>query len=89
MILLPTKQGAFMELITVETKRCMHCGETGQLQVTNKGWEMRLAGAYVQDSFPELTAPLREQLISGTHPECWDEMFGLVEVEDYDYSDCE
>jgi hypothetical protein len=78
-----------MELVTVETKRCMHCGETGQLEVSSNGLAMRQAGAYVQDSFPELSAPLREQLITGTHPECWEEMFGLVDVEDYDYSDCE
>jgi hypothetical protein len=77
-----------MELVTVETKRCQHCGDTGVLAVSKDGLALRQAGAYVQDAFPELSAPLREQLISGTHPECWDEMFG-VGVIDYDYSDCE
>lgn len=78
-----------MELVTVETKRCQHCGDTGVMAVSKDGLALRQAGAYVQDAFPELSAPEREQLISGTHPECWDEMFGLVEIEDYDYSDCE
>jgi hypothetical protein len=76
-----------MELVTVETKKCFHCGETGELRVSSEGLSLRNAGAYIQDAFPELSAPLREQMISGTHPECWDEMFNGAE--EYDYQDCE
>ena len=76
-----------MNIVTVETKRCMHCGELGELQVTSEGLSLRAAGAYIQDAFPELSAPLREQLITGTHPECWDEMFNGAE--EYEYQDCE
>ena len=68
-----------MNIVTVETKRCMHCGELGELQVSSDGLSLRAAGAYIQDAFPELSAPLREQLITGTHPECWDEMFNGAE----------
>jgi hypothetical protein len=35
-----------------------------------------LRGNYVQDSFKSMAAPLREQVITGTHPECWQQMFG-------------
>jgi hypothetical protein len=42
-------------------------------------WEDDMArylnGAYAQDAFPDLLAPIREQIISGTHPECWNEIF--------------
>jgi len=27
-----------------------------------------------------LTVPLREQIISGVHPKCWEEMFGNARV---------
>jgi hypothetical protein len=35
-----------------------------------------LRGNFVQDSFKSMTAPFREQVITGTHPECWQSMFG-------------
>lgn len=35
-----------------------------------------LRGEYVHTSFKSLTVPLREQIISGVHPACWQEMFG-------------
>lgn len=34
--------------------------------------------AYVQDIFPHIPKEEREMLISGTHPECWNEMFGDI-----------
>jgi hypothetical protein len=30
-----------------------------------------LNGATAEDAFSDLLAPIREQIISGTHPECW------------------
>jgi hypothetical protein len=87
MITSPTNQGERMELVTVETKRCIHCGETGVMAVGKEGIALRQAGESIQDCFPYLSAPEREQLISGTHPECWDEMFDGAE--EYDYQDCE
>jgi hypothetical protein len=57
------------------------------MAVGKEGLALRQAGAYVQDAFPYLSAPEREQLISGTHPKCWDEMFECAE--EYDYQDCE
>ena len=35
-----------------------------------------LRGNYVRDSFKTMPVPLREQIITGTHPECWQSMFG-------------
>jgi hypothetical protein len=42
-----------------------------------------LRGEYVQDAFKSLTVPLREQIISGVHPKCWEETFGQEREESY------
>jgi len=34
-----------------------------------------LSGLSAQDSFPDMPVEIREQIISGTHPDCWKEMF--------------
>jgi len=36
-------------------------------------------GVFVQDAFPNLSAGDREQIITGTHPECWSNLFGKAE----------
>ena len=48
-----------------------------------------LRGNYVQEAFKTLTIPLREQIISGVHPECWLELWGQERVNENigDYSD--
>jgi hypothetical protein len=50
-----------------------------------------LRGNYVQEAFKSLTIPLREQIISGVHPHCWQEMWGQERENEYigDYSDTE
>jgi hypothetical protein len=30
----------------------------------------------MQEAFPDLDKALREQMISGTHPNCWKEVYG-------------
>ncbi|NDC89578.1 MAG: hypothetical protein EB075_12410 [Bacteroidetes bacterium] len=64
-----------MELIEVRTPRCIHCGDYGTVVVTKAGFESYRKGAYIQDAFPYLPAPLREQILNGTHPDCFTEMF--------------
>jgi hypothetical protein len=61
------------------TKKCIHCKETGTLVIWEDDMTRYLNGALAHDAFPDLIAPVREQIISGTHPECWTEMF-----KDYD-----
>lgn len=58
------------------TKRCMHCGKPGIIGVNENELFAYLRGELAQDAFKTLPAPLREQVISGTHPECWDAIFG-------------
>lgn len=66
-------------LITVTTRRCFHCGCEGEVTVTQAGLAAYNRGEYAQVAFPELDKALREQIISGTHPKCWEEMFAFDE----------
>lgn len=76
-----------METTLIKTRRCLHCGDEGLLELPNEGIAKYEAGAFVQEAFPDLPRELREQIISGTHPKCWEEMFapfGDDEDEDED-----
>lgn len=59
----------------VFTKPCIHCGETGTVAVKFDQLLKYAEGALIQDAFPDMPIQLREQIISGTHPECWEKMF--------------
>jgi hypothetical protein len=64
------------------TKKCMQCGESSELDLDYESFLKWKKGAYVQDAFPNMPAQVREQLISGTHPDCWTKMWAAVEDED-------
>jgi hypothetical protein len=64
---------------TVETPKCFHCGSEGSVDVPMEGFLRRQLGALIQDAYPELSVALREQLMTGTHPECWEEVYGSCE----------
>jgi len=74
-----TEFGKMVEETTyiVETPKCFHCGENGLVEVPMKGFLIRQLGGLIQDAYPDLPAPIREQMVSGTHPQCWDELYGL------------
>lgn len=57
------------------TKPCARCKHQGTLTLWADDLDRYLNGATVQDAFPDLHAPVREQIISGTHPECWITLF--------------
>ena len=50
----------------IETKQCIHCKQTGTVEI------------FTQEMF-FLHKDFREQMITGTHPKCWIEMFGEEE----------
>ena len=60
---------------TIKTPRCFRCGEFGTLEAPISGIELYNDGALIQDAFPDMPREDREQIISGTHPKCWKEMF--------------
>lgn len=57
------------------TRQCQWCGKYGSLEVTKEEFLARAGGAPVHEAFPNMPKELREQAISGTHPECWADMF--------------
>lgn len=55
---------------------CIWCKKVHEIRLPGYGLYQYNKGAYVQDAFPELDADMREMLISGTCPDCWEKMFG-------------
>lgn len=54
----------------------MICHETSTVETGEAEALAWLAGQPVQDVWPEMPRAWREQLVSGTHPACWADMFG-------------
>jgi len=62
------------------TRECLHCGKPGFINVDEDELFSWLTGTPAQIAFKSLPADAREQIISGTHPQCWEEIFaGLAE----------
>ena len=73
------------------TRKCPVCLKSGTIMVDEHELFAYLRGEYVGKAFKSLTIPLREQIISGVHPHCWQEMWGEERENQYigDYSDTE
>lgn len=72
-------------LITVITRPCAMCGQTGEVTVDQIGFHAwQHMGWSIQQALPEVPAHIREQIISGVHPACWDAMFAPVEGDTLD-----
>jgi hypothetical protein len=64
-----------MSQVYLPTKKCIVCGKRGKVYVDEEAVQKLRdggPGTYIQDAMPDLSAGLREQIISGTHPKCWD-----------------
>jgi hypothetical protein len=66
---------------TVKTKQCIHCGDTGILDVEAQGLFYYNQGELIQNCFPSMSKGLREQLITGIHPQCFEDMVAEWEEE--------
>jgi hypothetical protein len=64
------------ETYVVTTPVCGMCGEQGTVEVPAIGFLEWNFGKLVQEAFPNVDVSIREQLISGTHPKCWNVMTG-------------
>jgi len=61
---------------------CRWCGGHSMVTMTESQFQKWLnKSAFVQEIFPDVPMDQREVMISGTHPECWIEMFGGDEDE--------
>lgn len=80
-------------MIKVQTKTCMHCMQDGHVEMTydeyNTGKALYEKGALMQEAFPSLSLEMREQLISGTHPDCWAEMWSPRQSTSWAYDGAE
>lgn len=63
-------------MINVRTRRCIVCGSTSIVELDSKKVQRWEDGEHVQDVWPNMSPGEREMLITGTHPDCWDTLFG-------------
>lgn len=59
------------DITIIQTPPCPICGEWGMIAIRSSAAAALLRGAPIQEAAPELPRPIREQRISGTHPDCW------------------
>tara|TARA_R110001606_G_scaffold101624_4_gene223086 strand:+ start:2071 stop:2268 length:198 start_codon:yes stop_codon:yes gene_type:complete len=64
-----------MNLVDIQTPRCMMCGKRGTVSASSKGVRRWREGELIQRCLPELDADQAEQMISGTHPDCYEALF--------------
>lgn len=62
----------------ITTPLCFVCLKTGVIEIdaTDEQRDELFSPSRrnIQHIFPELSVDIREQMISGTHPECWDKL---------------
>jgi len=58
-----------------ETLQCVYCGDNSVVSVDLSDFNRWQSGEYIQTVWPQADADIREIMISGTHPRCWDKMF--------------
>jgi hypothetical protein len=78
-----------MTMIEVETLPCAGCGLTTWFSMTQVEYNAWKQGVHVQRIFPTWPPEDREMLISGTCPDCWDEMWAEDEDDWEDEDDFE
>jgi hypothetical protein len=61
------------------TRKCSHCGKNGIIMLEEEQLFKWLSGSLIQEAFPNISAPIREQIMTGMHPECWTEIFAFSE----------
>lgn len=72
------KSNAMVEVMCPPCPLCHKRGKVTVNAVEYLKWQSD-PDSYIQDAMPSANADTREQLISGTHPECWNKLFGAEE----------
>jgi len=58
--------------------KCPQCGKISTLEMTKEQYEQYKSGDnYIQNIFPNWSPAIREMLITGICPDCWDKMFNF------------
>lgn len=68
--------------VQVQTPRCVVCGKKGEVGAILGQIMQWVKGVPVQNAFPDMEPGLREQLINGTHPACFDALFDEDDMDD-------
>ena len=65
-----------MSKVIIRTLPCVHCRKSSDLEITQEQYrELMDNKKSIQSIFYDWPVEKREQLITGTHPKCWDEIF--------------
>ena len=66
--------------VIIECPPCPFCkGPVGFVEVSTDGYRAWVAGTFIQEAFPEISAWQREMIFSGVHKDCWEDKFGVEE----------
>ena len=66
--------------LAVCTRPCGICDKPGEVTVPeDEFYSWANDRVPIQDAMPDIPKELREQLVSGTCPDCWKKYFGLPE----------
>jgi hypothetical protein len=68
--------------IRVQCPTCLVCGDASVMTVDAAAFAAWNRGTLIQVAFPDLSDAQREQLKTGYHADCWDQMFEGIEDED-------
>lgn len=60
----------------IVTPTCIICDRIGTVALTTDQAARYNQGGPIHEALPEVPREEREQLISGTHPDCWTQAFG-------------
>ena len=60
---------------TTLIRTCCVCGGTEELPIPTAELSRYLQGEYAQSVWPDKSPSWREWVISGTHADCWDDLF--------------
>jgi hypothetical protein len=61
--------------ILYTTEKCPVCDTSSELLLDEEKLIRWHYGELLQDVFPELTPSTRELILTGTHDDCWDQLF--------------
>lgn len=69
-----------IHVVEMATPVCCVCGKPGRVRViATQATRWAREGLTVAQAFPEMDVALQEQIITGTHPDCWERMFAEVQ----------
>ena len=67
---------ATTETVLIQTPTCTFCRKGGEVAITTEEQAALQSGQFIQQALANREPSFREQIISGTHSECWDAIFG-------------